>query len=105
MVAAPAENADFLMGSMRTTLSSAPAAMAGVDLLTVVLHEVGYVLGEDRRPAVGDFGGVGRPAPSRWRAAPSADEMAAADLMLEEIGPGAGRLPTSRLVDDLFAQW
>jgi hypothetical protein len=59
----------------------ASSLISGVDLLTVLLHEFGHVLG-------------------LGHAADAEDE-----LMLGELSAGVRRLPTVRLVDELFAEW
>lgn len=62
--------------------ATSPAALGGVDLLTVVLHELGHVLGfEDLN-----------------------EDLHQGDLMAETLAPNLRRLPDEDSLDELFAE-
>jgi hypothetical protein len=79
----PTPEADEEFALVERGRAAAAAAIGSVDLLTVVLHEWGHVLGLGHEDA-GESAG---------------------DLMFGELSLGARRLPTIRHLDDLLAQW
>jgi hypothetical protein len=78
--ATPAESEEFAPAADGQLIAVAPKAINRYDLLTVVLHEIGHVLGYDH-------------------------DDDAAGVMAAILAPSARRLPPPQLVDEILADW
>jgi hypothetical protein len=82
VVPTPATDAEPENVAVQAGATGAPHARAGCDLLTVLAHEMGHVLG------LGDI----------------ADTSDSPSLMASHLSPGIRRLPSARDVDSVFAK-
>ncbi|MCA9071729.1 MAG: hypothetical protein KDA84_22535, partial [Planctomycetaceae bacterium] len=78
----PLQDEEFQTLTSRGLGATSPLALGRVDLLTVVLHELGHILG---------FGDL-------------AEDHDSANLMTESLAPNLRRLPDEESLDALFTQ-